>query len=59
MDTAVWLGSGAKGELPPGLVDISPAQLTVSVLREVGFLDGLIQTKEGFVVYPTKLNAEV
>jgi hypothetical protein len=25
MDTVTWLGSGAKGGLPPGLVDISPA----------------------------------
>ncbi len=57
-DTAVWL-AGGKETLEQAQVDFgepSIAHLTVEALRQSGFLDDLIVTKEGLVVYPKELN---
>jgi hypothetical protein len=56
-DTAVWLaGSKEKtGQSLPGIGPSSIAHETIGGLQEIGFLDDIIATKEGLVVYPLKL----
>jgi hypothetical protein len=58
MDTAVWLGAADEEQLPPWLTGVSPAQVTMAALREVGMLDEVIQTKEGLVIYPGEMSTE-
>lgn len=56
-DTAAWLGMIEDEGAFPWLRDLSPGQITIQGLRELGLLDDIIQTKEGLVVYPTALDS--
>jgi hypothetical protein len=51
-DTAVWLAGGDEAGQE------SVAHQTIVVLRELGLLDEIIETKEGLVVYPARLDKE-
>lgn len=60
MDTAVWLAA-SKGEVEQpqsGMEQSSIAHETIEALREIGWLEDIISTKEGLVIYPTKLEWE-
>jgi hypothetical protein len=58
-DTAVWLAGRRKGETgqyQPSWTQSSIAHETIEALREINFLDDIIITKEGVVVYSQELN---
>jgi hypothetical protein len=59
-DTAVWLAAvkDETGLFPPGLGASSIAHETIAALREIGLLNEIVQTKEGLVVYPVRMDAE-
>jgi hypothetical protein len=56
MGTALWLGASEYERLFPWQEGVSPSQATMAALREAGLLDGVIQTREGLIVYPAELN---
>jgi hypothetical protein len=51
-------GVECRRKRPFPLVGLSTARETVAVLRAVGVLDEVVETKEGLVVYPAGLEAE-
>lgn len=53
-DTAVWL-AGSKEGLGRSLI----AHETIETLRKIGLLDDILITKEGLVVYPAEIEADV
>jgi hypothetical protein len=57
MDTAVWLDAARHEQLFPWQVGLSPTKTTIAALREAGLLDEVLQTREGLVAYPSKLDA--
>ena len=50
-DTAVWL-AGDRGKDGQSQLQASIAHQTIEALCQAGFLNGLIETKEGLIVYP-------
>jgi hypothetical protein len=65
-DAAVWL-AGRKDEQAPtqpgtGLSSIGPSSIahqTIEALRQISLLDDIVVTKEGLVVYPSEMAAEL
>ena len=62
MDTAVWLGEskeGVVGKRPlVGVRQASIGHYTVEVLRKVGVLDDIVETREGVVMYPREMGVD-
>jgi hypothetical protein len=59
-DAAVWMARSKENQKQAqvGVGESSIAHLTIEALRHGGFLDDLIVTREGLVVYPVELNVE-
>lgn len=55
-DTAVWL---AEGKVNLTQLQISIAHQTIGALRQIGLLDDILVTKEGFVVYSVEMGKYV